>query len=489
MPNTDLFELIHSMSRKEKSYFLKQSKANRKNETPQYVKLFEEIEKRETYVEKALIEDLLREKIIEKRQLFSQAKIDLYDRLMWSLRNYHSEKNKRIKLQEYRTNISILAEKGLWKQAYAMIKDAKRIAGNGAFKLYNLEFTLLERRMVRQMVDEAHKLLPNLQGDCERLLYELQQDLSLLKEFENVFLIARNEEERKKEIRNLLERIEEIIGTDQEAYIAHASFDSKSVLYSLLGLYHRLNNDYSQSKAVQQKLLDLFEEDKAVLREAEYQERYLNALNNYFNICYMSNKLDGEYDTILRKINDIPEDSYSLKVQKFSIGNYFSILYFFRKKQYEEVLKIAPTIHKGLKTYGEDILLNRRQTFLFNIAVAHFMQLDYEPAVSILKKITDDRRFETKQDTQLRAKVLHILILFDCGEYDVVEAMIRAISPQINQTDKHHTTPVHIVNAIKKAIKLTKAEQRSVLRELHEQLQNDKEYETIYDWIGSYLKR
>ncbi len=489
MPNTDLFELIHSMSRKEKSYFLKQSKANRKNETPQYVKLFEEIEKRETYVEKALIEDLLREKIIEKRQLFSQAKIDLYDRLMWSLRNYHSEKNKRIKLQEYRTNISILAEKGLWKQAYAMIKDAKRIAGNGAFKLYNLEFTLLERRMVRQMVDEAHKLLPNLQGDCERLLYELQQDLSLLKEFENVFLIARNEEERKKEIRNLLERIKEIIGTDQEAYIAHASFDSKSVLYSLLGLYHRLNNDYSQSKAVQQKLLDLFEEDKAVLREAEYQERYLNALNNYFNICYMSNKLDGEYDTILRKINDIPEDSYSLKVQKFSIGNYFSILYFFRKKQYEEVLKIAPTIHKGLKTYGEDILLNRRQTFLFNIAVAHFMKLDYEPAVSILKKITDDRRFETKQDTQLRAKVLHILILFDCGEYDVVEAMIRAISPQINQTDKHHTTPVHIVNAIKKAIKLPKAEQRSVLRELHEQLQNDKEYETIYDWIGSYLKR
>ena len=489
MPNTDLFELIHSMSRKEKSYFLKQSKANRKNETPQYVKLFEQIEKMKTYDEAALISDLLREKIIEKKQTFSQAKIDLYDWLMWSLRNYHSEKNKRIKLQEYRTNISILAEKGLWKQAQAMIKDAKKIAGNGAFKLYNLEFTLLERRMVRQMVDEAHKLLPDLQADCERLLTELQQDISLLKEFENVFLIARNEEERKKEIRNLPQRIEEIIGTDQEAYLAHASFDSKSVLYSLLGLYYRLNGDYPQSKKEQQKLLDLFEESKDILTEVEYQERYLNALNNYFNICYLSNELDGEYDIILRKMDDIPADSYSLKVQKFYIRNYFSILYFFRRKEYNEVLKIAPAIHDGLKTYGDDILLNRRQTFLFNIAVAHFMELDYKTALQMLNEIINDRQFETKQDTQLRAKVLRILIFFDCKEYGALEAMIRATNIQINQTDKKHTTPALIVDAVRKAIKLPLIEHKPVLKNLYEQLQNDKEYETIYDWIGGYLWR
>lgn len=489
MPNTDLFDLIKSLNEREKKYFIQNSRRGKNEEIPQYIILLGYIDAMSEYDELKLIENLLKNNIITDRKNFPEAKKNLYAVLMRSLRNYHSEKNRLIKLQEIRTNISILMEKGLWEQAQRVMRKARKIASEGALILYDLEFSLLDRRLTRQVVDNASPVLLNLQQESEVLMKQLRRELLLLWEYEKLFMMVRNENTWRKDVEQLPRKIKRIIGGDADIYLHQASFASKTHYYGLYSLYYRLKAEYDAAKEMALELVKLFEETPDVLEELDNQEGYLNTLNNYFNICYLSNTLDDTYETIISKIQKIPNDNYNLQVKKFSIESYIKMVYLFRKKDYKAVVKMAPKIFDKLEEYGKDILINRRLTFLFNITIAYFLTQDYPKALQINNRIINDRKFRTRADIQLRAKLIRVILMFSMKEYEVVQNMIRSVNRDVAQAKQSDQVLVLVINKLDEISKLPHAAHKAELLKLYHIVKNDKDYqdEDMSYWLENYL--
>lgn len=489
MPNTDLFDLIKSLNEKEKNYFLQRPKKGKEDESPQYVAIFEAIDAMYEYDEAKLINNLLKSKMISDRRNFPEAKKNLHTVLMKSLRNYHSEKTRLIKLQEARTNISILLEKGLWEQAQRAMRKARKLADSGGLKLYDLEFSLLDRRITRQVQDNAPDTLPALQAESEAIMTQLSKELLLMREYEKIFLIARNENELNGEVEQLPQKIDEIIGNEHDTYLKKASFDSQTHYFSLYGLYYRLKKEFAAAKKIFSKLLSLFEETEGALQELDFQERYLNALNNYFNVCYASDTLHAEYETIISKIQKIPSDNYSLKVKRFYIETYIKMMHFFKLQQYADVVKLAPKTLEKLEEFHDNIVINRRLTFLFNIAIAYFLTEDYVKALQMVNRIINDRKFRIRSDIQLRAKLIRVILLFSMKEYEVARSMIRAVNRDLAQTKRSDQVLLLIINRLDDISKLPHGAHRSELLKLYKTLTTNKEYldEEMSYWLENYL--
>jgi|GEM_PF-2583067 hypothetical protein len=486
MAKTFLFDLIKSLDSGEKTYFLQRSKANRSGEASQYLALFKLIDAAYKYNEAEIVQKMVEPGMIKKEN-FAEAKQFLYETLMRRLRQYHSQKNGSIKLQEYRTDISLLMEKGLWEQARKTIQKAKRIAQRGGLKLYDLEFALLERRITLQLANNAADALPPMQKKCNFLMKQMKNELKIMQLYEQLFLNVTSDNVIKTEWEGMPDKIKRILGDNHDTYLAQASFDSKTHYYSLLGMYFRLKKEYEPSKNNLETLLHIFETAEGALHEMEYQERYLGALNNYFNACFEQDTLTTHYESIISRIQKIPVLNYNLEVRRFYIENYIKILYYFSKSQYHKVVKLADFIKNRLAYYGSDVIQSRRIAFIYYIAVAHFMTKQYAKALVELNQIIKDKEFEVRRDIQLFARMLRILIYFTNGDYAVMRLAVRAFNQHVKWHKKEDTMAAKVVNRIAPIAKMDFKTQQAALRNFRVEIKDEQQYEEIRTWLDRHI--
>ena len=118
-----LYRLIQSMTQSEKRYFNVLVSAHR--DSSDYLKLFKAIDEKKGY-DDAAVKELLKDEPFIKH--LAVKKIHLYQLLLRSLRNFHEGKTFDFSLKEMMIESSILSDKALYKDSYAMIMKAKALA-------------------------------------------------------------------------------------------------------------------------------------------------------------------------------------------------------------------------------------------------------------------------------------------------------------------------------------------------------------------------
>jgi len=122
-PKEDLFELIQSLTPSEKRYFKVNSPhgSERKN----YMKIFEEINKYETYDEERLRKKFKGEKVLRN---LAKEKQYLYKAILRSIRLFRLETSVDAQVRELILNAHFLQERGLYDQAKQHLTKAKELA-------------------------------------------------------------------------------------------------------------------------------------------------------------------------------------------------------------------------------------------------------------------------------------------------------------------------------------------------------------------------
>ena len=120
-PSKELFHLIKSLTKSEKRYF-KLTSALQQGEK-NYVKLFDAIEAQSDYDEEQIKEIFKNSTFI---QHLPSEKNHLYNLLLKSLRNFHSDKSVSAQMQEFLKNIEILYSKALYKECNKILRKAKK---------------------------------------------------------------------------------------------------------------------------------------------------------------------------------------------------------------------------------------------------------------------------------------------------------------------------------------------------------------------------
>lgn len=487
-----LYQLIHALSSAEKKYIRKYAQPKANEDTPNYLKLFDALQDLQTFSDKNEKELLQTVTISEN---LAEVKKYLYNFILKCLRNFHAEKNVRIKLQEYRTNIHLLLEKGLWQHALKYILKARKLSKEAGFGMDELTFLLLERRIIQQYPDKVSNILIQLQEASETRATQLVKEIGLLRIYENVFQAMRSGDQAKILLARLPEEVDAIIGADHAGYLNHASFDAKIQYYYIFSTFFRNEKKYIIANEYLKNTLDLFQSNAIYLKETEHQERYIRVLNNYFNNCYYANTLDEHFADIIEKIRVFPETTHQLKAEKFQNEYYIKVLYYIKKKNYKKVIDIAPIVEEGLQAYRANILINRRLTLEYSLLVAYFLNKDYDKAWEGFNAIINDKNYDSRKEIRLLAETLRLVIFFEKQEYRLLRSFAHAYID--NYGDRNDAVEVELIKCLYQIANVmeekTMVEEaipamiKTELTALHARTQHLPQHEEIEIWLQEKL--
>lgn len=476
--NDNLFELIQSLEPTEKRHFKIFAKRHTLNGENQYLRLFDILESLPAYEESLVKRRLGRTLFAEN---LSSSKNYLYNLILRSLRNYNAGASTKISLQELRLDIHTLVDKGLLKQALKLIKKAKKLAAQHQYDIDQLEIVLLERKLIRRYTsNKADERIRERQEEAAACIRRVQAQFQMLDLYETVFLNYRNKNEAQASLSKVVQQADALLPVSSE----DVSFEAHTY-YHLLHLHHaNMLKNFNKANAHLQQLIDLQEKNPFLIEED--QERYINHLNNYLNNCLRINHL-AEFPPILEKMQALQVRSFKIKALVFNHLYYSKILYHHVRGEYKLVTDMVPDIEAGLQIYKVNITKARQLTFYYNIAMAFFMQKDYEMTLEWINRILNEPKLEERQDIQSLARIFQLVIHFELGNTDFVESLILSANRYLLKKDKRDSSEFLIIKHLKEALHANKIQQYAVFVQLSAALEGMKGLEEIKIWAQSKL--
>lgn len=476
-----LFSLIQALDPAERRYFKRYSRRQSSVKRRQYLFLFECIESQKVYNETELKQAIGQSGETALTKNLSFHKKYLYKLILKILRQYHTGRTPAIRFYEALTDASILLEKGLLKQARVFLRRAFEIAAEYHLPAGDLMASTLERRLVRRftMVHAAEEL-KNLQDASENALRELDLELRMLRLYEQVFVQVRDNNQASKTINETERSLTQLAGS-----ILTAPFEVLVTYHLLQSQLHRLAGRSDAAHLHFEKIVELFESKPLLLKEAEYQERYLNGLNNYFNSCFRLGKLDA-ISAIAEKIERMEPGSPRLEAAIFHNSHYVRLLYHLMNRNYQGVLPLIKPIEAGLEKYGDQIPKNRELTFRYNLGVALFFENQLIDALKWIDGLFYDTRQDMRKDIFLRARVFHLVLHFELGHDTLVVNLIPNVLRKLRRNLKPEALEIKITEALRKAIR-GGPEGNKVLGNLYSTLEKEREMEEFKAWSRKYI--
>ena len=118
----DLFTLVKALTPNEKRYFRTNNAHSRDTKNSNYIRLFEYLDNQKEYDESALKAFFLKEVFVKQ---LTRTKNYLYNILLATLREYHTETTMSLKVRNMISDIELLYSKSLFSQCEKLIKRAR----------------------------------------------------------------------------------------------------------------------------------------------------------------------------------------------------------------------------------------------------------------------------------------------------------------------------------------------------------------------------
>jgi hypothetical protein len=427
MPNrsTDaLFQLVKSLEKSEKRNFKLYVKRNSSSEDLKIVKLFDAIDKLDTYNEDQLLK---KNRSIKKRQL-SNMKAHLYKQILSSLRLIKDENNIDIQLHEQMDHARILFNKGLYLQSLKVLDKMKEMART------NEQLTYLQQALFFEKKIEGLFITRSMREKASQLSKESDEtncQLSLVNRLSNLSLqlygwyITHGHVRSQKEVEDLKKFLEDNL--PEETKNAQGFYE-RLYSYQSYCWYAFIRQDFLQYYRYTQKWVDLF---------AEYPNMYDIETAHY--IKGMHNLMGAHFDLRNAKklqecIDEFERFSHRKVVKNNDINRILLFVYlttarincYFLEGNFTEGLKQVPFIEEKLKEFELYIDRHRILVFYYKIACLYFGAGKNEKAIQYLNKIIN-WKVDLRTDLQCYARLLHLIAHYELGNFDLLEYLTKSV--------------------------------------------------------------
>jgi len=397
--SNQLLILIQSLSKSEKVYFKKQN-ASKTPVTKKYLAIFDYVAKTNTYDEAVLKRKF-------KIKNLSKVKQYLFEHLRKSLRNYHSEKNARIQLNNYLTDIHIIFKRGLFDYCEELIRRAEKLA-----RVHNHHLAII------QLNEYKHYILGSQPQKYAHLFTTFKEQL---KEFDFISSNYRNtlQYSMYKDIFFMNVRLnkELILNEDMEFIIPKEAprtiqgqlFNGEVILAKAV-----TERNHKKMKMASMKLVDLYEQEPLFCKE--YPSRYIVVLINQIN-CFAN--IDSvpfeELDAMLEKVKRILNNCNLEKVSKLEkeavLGSHLFCIYF-KKHRYAEAEALHEIYLTWLKHNVQNIPPVQGVIFYYRLFTGAVYANRYGDALNLSNLIQDSEEAKMRLDVKVYTRLLILLIYF-----------------------------------------------------------------------------
>lgn len=427
----EIFQLIRSMSDKEKRFFRKKYLLFTSDEDNNYIKLFDEISKQSAesdyYDEKKIKEGKYSGKFIKN---LSFHKNYLYNILLNLLSLYHKDSKDIFTVRNLITQSEILSDRMLYDQSLKIIQRAKKTAKekdilNCQFEIINYE-RFIERRI--RSIEEYIMVSEILFAEQFNIL-DLQKnalDYYVLNETVGNFLrsIGSGKVRNKKE----LEEFEAIFEDPLLKNFENAkTFISKYIYFNLNLQLHLTKSNFEEAYLNAKSAAELWENN--MNRIAGKLDNYINSLNNLLN-CQGRTKRYDECELTAEKMRNLEKEFPEIITESNKVFIFYSlsvllIAIYMKTNNMINLNKMDSDIRRKLNIYEQKITVYQRIILFYFLSAANFFLEDFEKCIYWNGKIFNLGKTDLSEDYQCFARIIQLISFYEMKYTDSMEYALK----------------------------------------------------------------
>ena len=488
--SNDLFELVSSMSKSEKRYFIMSSKLQSGSKI--YVSLFKALEKQSEYDEKKFKSRYKNEKFINN---YAFNKKNLYDLLMKALTAYGYSSTVDGKLHAMIAECRILFNKALYKKYFRAIAKAKQFAYKHERYGYLLQILDMEKIIIPKEIIHKQK--------SEEIMNEVKtaaKKIIEVFEYSNIAGTLLNNYRHY----GLTRGSEHTALLDSLSTGGIMSSPGKPRSKRALEAYYRVKEISSGIKADSEETYKaLLNRYRVVINDPYPFKNYLlhypaDIMFSLAECCINLNRTD-EAENYLKEIENILlNDKYNLEDYEIYKG-YLNFRIFLKKGDIQKASKLIPSLENILVIYKDKLQIDTELSILYHVLVCRVEEKNYLKALDACNRLMSHPLLAKRADYETYSRILNLVIHFELKNYELLKYLLVRTYRYLCKHEKLFKTEQLIIDFILKLQKVKTDDDLnfnfSKLETKLSRLKKDKyeknafEYFDLHKWVESKLKQ
>lgn len=404
-----LFELIKSLPKGQKSYFKKLH--NHASKT-KFMRLFDIGER---HIKKNDLTGFSKEV-----SLFNQIDKDyLFEKILDALTHYVQQKDIKLIARNYLANAEVLMDKTFYEAAFSIINK-----GLAYCRTYQLDKALLE------LLDLELKIYFYIDAEKRRSLDEIEiEKSSLIDHLKNVHT-ARTIE------------INQLSLSQKSTLHPHKSFDQimdhsiqqinqlistpNSPPLSLVYLYNALTDIYNQKGNLNlcfeamKKLLLVFDNNPHLIHHEPV--KYTSAISN----CSLIYSHLGDYENaelVLGKLDHFSSSSQRLQNSAVITGHSAKFTLYLKTKQYRKAFQLSQQLETKIDTLIQHVSFYFTAPLFFDAFNACFWSKEYKKSLKWLYMIINNTQFNLRKEYYEMASICEMIVHVELNNYKLIHSL------------------------------------------------------------------
>lgn len=428
MSSDTLFKLIESLSPSEVAYFKKYSRIHSQEKKPNYVRIFEALEKQSKYDEQAILQEFKGEAFTNN---FATAKGDLKEKILESLREYHSNKSVDARLKKMLDYLPILFEKKLFTEMQKRLRTARKLAEKHEKHLALLEIVNWERRTLFVLPDKkASAKLEASIVEQKTLMQTIQTTQHYKNLNDELILLQQNDYELRRPEYEL--RRKEIMRQISQKK-TDVSLSAKLFFYNINAVCHRIDGQSKKAFEHYGQVIDLFESTPSL--KTEYPTFYKKTLCGYLSMAFTNQQFE-EFPAMLKKIKNLPQKDVYTESEVFKVVAVLQMFYCMNTAQYEAAADMVKYIRKHWAIYSPYIRAGRQLAIFYNITILFLILEEWKKALTWLESILHFGATQERKDVQGTARILQLIIFYELKDWNSLENRINSGQRNLRKNDQ-----------------------------------------------------
>lgn len=465
-----LFALVKSLTKAEKAHFSKYARMSAVKEKPDYVRLFEFLDKQDEYNEEDIRVHFEGERLL---QHFSRKKNQLITKITESLGVLYEGRLAETDLRRQMNQLPILYEKAvheksLLKEFEVRVRSIKKQAQkNEALHILITLFDWEKRVIVNQDKKTKEQDIQALLDEQKHFQITLNQELSLRNVYWDAYLLLTHDIEL--EVEENRRRFEELMEFPLSIKTSKTlTINSKKYYHFLVSSYHRIRGEADIAYTHARQLIDIFEKE-------EKTEGYLNTVDYKNHLCYymITCSRAGKYEDYPKIIAKLRALYDSMETDKFLFNtmSFLGLKYYLNTHKFEEAVALSDDIELHWEELLTVIPKRRQLAYCYNMTVAYWLSGMPEKAATWLSKILNFEGVEEGQRIILFARLIQLPIHYDFGDENL-DNRIESTRRVLSKHNKLGEFEAHVIRFFRKLLRVNfdKKQARQEITTFHQEL-------------------
>ncbi|HEX2787404.1 MAG TPA: hypothetical protein VHP32_05815 [Ignavibacteria bacterium] len=463
----DLYKLIKSLSKTEKTYFKKFAVRHNSKENNTFLRLFDAFEAKNNdirYNENDIKKKFKNEKFVRQLPVIKNY---LYNTILKSLNLYYLEEKINIKLNSLLNSANVLFDKELFNDSLKVLAKAEKIAAENEMDIELLQVINIRRKVLRvktSLNESAEEILKTYEQE-KNILEKMNNQVAYKKLYDEMVIYASSKgvTKNKEEQQELLRIKNNILLSD----IAYANNLHSQILYHLmLGVITRFLNDWEATYYHHKEIIMLL--DKEPEKKKIFASQYLLAKQNLITPSLVL-KNHEEFQNLC---DELLSNQHELliylphKVKRFVESRTYVIIIGMYKYR-GDFEKCVPLIEKTLNLVENNNYRDEEIVAHYVAAVTFFGLGELNRSLKHLNKIFNSKSFMLRTDIQSSGRIFNLILHYELGNIDSLEYFVKSTYRFLRKTKNLLKFETLALKVIKKLTKISNNKELIVLLKEH----------------------